>query len=189
MEKMPENPYASKGGYTKLKEGKTQVRMFDFVEGWEYWIDKDGNIVPRSAKAGEGGKPIRIKLNELEDQKPETRKEAKYFRAYKVWNYDAEAVQVLQLTQRSIIEPLITLSYDEDWGKVEKGEYDIVISRTGEGLETEYQVTPKPKKDFDWSGKENTTVNLEALFAGENPFTTEGTDQGLVADLLNQTGL
>lgn len=178
MKGIPENPYSDGGRYTKLKEGTLRLRFFNYIDGWEYWIDADGNPVERGKRAGEGGKPVRVKTEDLDSLDLEARKNAQYFRAYRVYNYESQNTEILQLKQRTILEPLISYLYDEDWGNG-KGldTFDIAITRTGEGLETVYQVTPKPKKEFEGKLKE---INLEALYDGGDPFTAtiaEGSDE------------
>lgn len=41
---------------------------------------------------------------------------------------------------------LRNLYQDEEWGDPNKGEYDVTIKREGEGKQTKYFVTPRPKK-------------------------------------------
>jgi hypothetical protein len=91
-----------------------------------------------------------------------------------VYNYRDKAVNILQLTQSSIQNEISALSKDEDWGDPMK--YDIKVTRTGEGLSTEYTVSPKPHKALSKEVKDaykNTPVDLTALFTGDNPFVTK----------------
>jgi hypothetical protein len=60
----------------------------------------------------------------------------KFFWAMAVWNCAAKAVQVLEITQASIIGPIEELLVNSDWG--DPREYDLTINKKGEGLETEY---------------------------------------------------
>lgn len=168
MKEFPKNPYAG-GNYTRLAQGENRLRLFERIEGWEYWIDKNENVVPRGKRAGEGGKPIRVGYAELTDLPEDARMNAQFFRAYKVFNYQSGQFEIAEFKQRSIIEPLITLQYDDDWGLPEMAQYDIVVKRTGEGLETQYSVTPKPKKPFEHMDRD-IKINLKALYKGEDPF-------------------
>jgi len=190
MQGIPNNPYADGGRYTKLKEGALKLRFFNYIDGWEYWVDSQGEVVERGKRAGEGGKPVRVRHDDLEELPLEAKKNAQYFRAYRVFNYETQKTEILQLKQRTVLEPLISYFYDEDWGNG-KGldTFDIAITRTGEGLETVYQVTPKPKKAFE--GKLN-ELNLPALYDGGDPFTAtpvaeETTDEEFdLDDLVNE---
>lgn len=167
MQGIPNNPYAQ-SRYVKLREGTIKLRLFDSIDGWEYWTDAQGQVVQKGKRAGDGGKPNRIPQTELSELKLEARQNAQYFKAYKVYNYESGRIEILQLKQRTILEPLISYFYDEDWGNG-KGldTFDIAITRTGEGLDTVYQVTPKPKTEFIGKMED---INLEALYSGDDPF-------------------
>ena len=157
--KYEENPYATKGKYTKIKEGSIRLRLFNYVEGWEYWTEEDGKKTP-------------CRTREIMDVPSECRKEAKKFFAFVVWNYESEQTEIWSITQKTIISPLVNLYQDEDWGKAESlSDFDILVTRKGTTLEdTEYSVTPKPKTEFKG---ELGLVNLEALFRNGDPFSTE----------------
>jgi hypothetical protein len=63
------------------------------------------------------------------------------------------------------------LTKDEDWGS--PFNYDIKVTRTGDKLETEYAVSPKPKtpvKPEIASAVASTPFDLDALFVGGDPF-------------------
>ena len=120
-------------GYMKFKQGDNRFRVLSSaIVGWESWIDEGGKRKPLRWKMD-----VRKSVEEIGD-------DPKHFWAFVVWNYDAEKVQVLELTQKGIMATIKNLTQDEDWG--DPKEYDIVVNREGEGLETQYQVTPKPKK-------------------------------------------
>ncbi len=60
---------------------------------------------------------------------------------------------------------------DKDWG--DPRFYDIKIIRTGDGLETKYSVSPKPKKELPEAAKfeyDLMNIKLEKLLTGEDPF-------------------
>jgi hypothetical protein len=90
-----------------------------------------------------------------------------------VWNYSEEKVQILEITQKGIQKSIRALSKDEDWGSPLG--YDLVVTRSGQKLETEYQVTPKPAKKLDAAidtAYKDMNIRLEALFDGEDPFNS-----------------
>ena len=97
--------------------------------------------------------------------KPDTN--VKHFWAFPVWNYDASRVQVMELTQKSIMGSIKSYVENKKWG--DPTGYDLVVTRTGEGLETEYTTiaephSPAPKADIS-------KVNAKALFGGGDPFS------------------
>ena len=111
---------------------------------------------------------------------------SRHFWAMTVWNYDVERVQILQLHQKGLQKFILALSKDTDWGDPKgKNGYDIVVTREGEGLDTEYSVSPKPKKALPESvldAIKKVSVNLEALFEGDDPFAR---DLNVKADEIN----
>jgi hypothetical protein len=159
----------SNTGYFKFKQDENKFRVLSSaIVGYESWIDEDGKR-----------KPLRWKM----DEKMSVEKigdDPKHFWAFVVWNYQEEKVQILEITQKGIMKSIQSLVSDEDWGDPKN--YDIVVTRKGEGLETEYQVNPKPKKELD-SGitqfYKDLHINLEALFKGEDPFSSELTDKDI----------
>ncbi len=164
---LPENYEvpASYGNYMKLEKGDNIFRVLSSaVIGYEYWNDED--------------KPIRLKTKP--EQIPlDMRKDSnlKHFWAFAVWNYKAGKIQVLEVTQKTIQETIKTFVEDVDWGSP-KG-YDIKITRTGDKLETSYTVSPKPHTPIKLDIKsvyENTPVDLENLFKGEDPFEVTTSD-------------
>jgi hypothetical protein len=90
-----------------------------------------------------------------------------------VWNYGENRVQVLELTQKTIISSITAYANDSDFGH--PSGYDIVITRRGEKLNTEYSVIAKPPKDIDtqikgeWEALQP-TFDLERLFDGGDSF-------------------
>lgn len=147
----------TEGNYMKFKKGKNHFRVLSSaVVGWELW-NKDNK--PVRSKTGWEELPSDAKEGQL----------PKFFWAFLVWNYGAKKAQILEITQKGIRESIEALLTDEDWGSP-KG-YDIVITATGEGLEREYNVVPKPHTVSPI--KDVPQVNLEALFDAGDPFAHE----------------
>lgn len=148
--------------YMKLQQGENKIRILtEPLMGWEYWTeDNEGKKVTRVREF----KDVPMEVRSSTD--PQAK--AKYFWALLVWSYADEQAQVLTLTQASIRKAIAGLDEDPDWGDAR--EYDLSIKKSGEKLETEYQVNPKPKAKFVEKGKDIPTVNLEALFDNADPF-------------------
>jgi len=149
-------------GYMKFKQGDNRFRIMTRpILGWEWWEDKaEGGRTPKRVRM-DGTVPV------------STGGEAKHFWAFVVWNYGANAFQILEITQKGIQTSIKGLWKDADWGSPLG--YDIVVNRNGEGLETEYSVTPKPQKSIDPAILEKfqeLSINLEALYDGADPFST-----------------
>lgn len=157
--------------YMKLEEGKNRFRVLsDATVGYELWIDR---------------KPVR-KLNSSDFTSEELSKSdtntytgkrsvPNHFWAFVVYDYKEKKIKILQLKQKTIQEALASLIDDPEWGT--PFEYDIEITKTLEEKKTTYSVTPKPHKAMDEAiTKEyaGMTINLAALFTGEDPFKVEG---------------
>ena len=151
------------GNYMKLQDGLNRLRILgSAIVGWEYWVeDKEGKAKPVRSKEAPNGIPA----DSREGAKP------KHFWAIPVWNYDADAVQILEITQSTIQDAIRTLAEDNEWGDPKN--YDLKITRSGKDLETKYQVSPAPAAPLAevvaaaWKA---TTLNLEALYENGDPF-------------------
>jgi len=156
---LPPNYEAPKteGNYFKFKEGDNRFRVLSSaIVGYEYWtLDK---------------KPIRSK--EMWEEIPANAKRnengsfQKFFWAFIVWNYDAEKVQIMEVTQKTIQEGIEALVLNKKWGDPKK--YDLVIKAEGEKLERTYQVIPEPHSEAPEA--DISRIKLEALFEGLDPF-------------------
>jgi len=165
-------PKSSDGGkYTKFEQGKNRIRILSSpLMGYEYWTEpteEKPKGVPIRSLNPFVGIPEDAKLDKL------GRFSQKYFWAMKVYNYNTSQVEILQITQKTILNVILEYSNDEDYG--DPRTYDITISRKGEKMESEYTTTVSPPKeaieqvtDADLA----TPVNLQALLTGSNPFDT-----------------
>ena len=116
------------------------------ITGQEYWKTyvEDGEKIR---------KPIRvdhdehISVGELEENKWGNLDIPRYFWAFVVWNHDANKIQIMSVTQKKIRSQMKAFINNEKWG--EPKEYDITLTKTGEGLETEYTVVPNTKDKLD----------------------------------------
>lgn len=155
--------------YMKFKDGDNRFRVLSSaVVGTENWS---------------GNKPVRWHLSDQEPNKEwdankdGTPRRSKRFWAFVVWNYDANKIQILEITQITIQRVIMSLTQNKKWGS--PFDYDITITRTGEGFETEYTVTPDPKEPVDKEIVEaykNSNIDLEQLFTGGDPFSNKKED-------------
>lgn len=153
----------SPSGYMKFDLGLNSIRILSSaVVGYEYFNNEN--------------KPVRSK-EPFEDMPTDIKKDGKIkpFWAFVVWNYQTKSVQILELTQKSIMSVIKALVDNPKWGDPKM--YDIAITKSGEGLETEYitQGEPpiaEPSEEIK-SAYAKKPINLEALFTGEDPFKTE----------------
>lgn len=148
---------SSASSFMKLERGDSTFRVLSkAIVGYEYWTE-DNKVVRSKEFPNETPNIKKNKKGEL--TKP------KHFWAFVVWNYDANAVQVLHISQKSVQTDMLNLINDADWGNPK--DYDIKVTRTGEELSTKYQVSPKPKKPISeemTKAYDQAKINLEDLY-------------------------
>ena len=169
------NPDEISNRYMKFAQGDNKFRMLEApIIGYLWWIHEDGTVVEVGEQPTKGNKPVRRDKKSKEPLSVEIFDCAKQFWAMPVWNYKEEKVQVLEITQKTILRTITNLFRDEDWGS--PLEYDLKVTRTGEKLETEYQIVPLPKKELPAEAKKvfkEAKINVKALFDGGDPFKFE----------------
>ena len=168
---------SSVSNYMKFADGQNKIRILtDPLMGWEYWVEENGKRKPE-------------RREKFEDVPQEYRNpvdpsdKVKFFWVIGVWNYAESRFQILELTQVSIRKIIENLYKDEAWG--DPKEYDITITKSGEGFDTEYTTVPNPPKPFAKEGKLIPLVDLKALMSGEDPFDTTNMDTSLTQEDLD----
>jgi len=146
--------------YTTLEKGENKIRILvSPIVGFEAWLDVDG-----------GRKPRRVPM-EKKDLLP-SENTPKHFWGLEVWNYKTNRVEVLMLTQKTIMKAITSYSENDEWGSPLS--YDIVIKKEGEKLETSYTVMAQPPKDLSKKVTDEvakTNVDLDQLFSSkESPY-------------------
>lgn len=152
--------------YFKMKEeGSYLLRILTKKEDvLAYWVDfsqkEDGtfskNIYPYQE---DGNKPS------------EASKEAKLNWALAIFNKDTNQVQIWEISQKSIKNFLLSIVR----GKIKNDytKFDIQITKTGKGLDTEYSLLTGDTESLNTEELDiinNTKYNLKAMEKGENPF-------------------
>ena len=144
--------------YLKWNQGENVFRaMGRPIVGYVWWEDK----VPHRVKT----------KSDVPKEVWNNGSSPKHFWAMVVYNQDDDAFQVLEITQKTIQEAIKSFATDSDWG--DPNAYDVVVTRKGEDLNTEYSVRAKPKKALSESIRKrykDVEINLEALYKGEDPF-------------------
>lgn len=149
--------------YLKLTEGEHTFRvMTSAIVGYEYFSTDN--------------KPVRSK--EAFEDVPEDIKQGgriNPFWAFVIYNYDEKRIQILEITQKSIMLPIKALVDNKKWGDPKK--YDITITRKGTGMQdTEYAVMPNPHSEISEEAVNSfmkKKIDLEKLYSNEDPFKTE----------------
>lgn len=175
-------PPKSNSAYMRFEEGQNPFRIMSSpILGWEYWNKLNGE-----------NKPVRLQYNEenmhtatlMASKNPDPKdQKCKHFWAMVVWNIREEKIEILQITQKGIQEALRSYATNPKWGSP-VNTYDIIVGKEGKGTDTTYTVTVDPKSDTPEEAEiafNSTFIDLEALFAGLDPF-----DKNWKAQLANQ---
>lgn len=164
----------SNGRYISLSkiEGVKRIRFVgQGITGIVGWTEP--------APGEKSGYPIRweVEPNEypenLQKNKKTGKPEVKDFLAGIVWDYDAQQLMILEITQKTVRSAIAKYMRDSDYG--DPHGYDFKISREGEGMTTEYTTIPSPPKKVSaeiteaWE-TEGKKICLPALYEGEDPF-------------------
>ena len=138
-------------------EGKSKPFRFDFEPTFEDVIAEMGDFEPREGRGGPGTADVKFAI------------------ACPVYNFDAGAVQVLSLTQKSILKELDQISQMEDYEDLLS--WDFQLNKKGSGLLTEYTLRPVPRKkgsqehiDAAWLEAKSNGFDISRLLQGANPF-------------------
>lgn len=172
---VPENENA--GSYMKFQNGENRFRVLSSaVIGYECWKLENGKPTPvRGKTADEVEKKGYDRIDKFgNQQKP------KHFWAFVVYNYKEKDIEILEVTQKRIMSSIQELVNDSDWGNPKN--YDVVVFRKGEGMDTEYTVQPKPAKELDKTIKEKyekMNIDLTQLYDNGDPFNPNKKDEKL----------
>lgn len=151
------NPPSSGSNYLKFEKGETRFRFISSpITGWIYFIE------------GDDGKKYVHRLRPTE-KAPEAHLKAKHFWSAIVYDYESKSLKILQITQKTVQTAILSLNANKSWGNPK--EYDICVTRTGDLMDTEYQVMPEPKSFIAQEIiEEAKKINLDALYEGKDPF-------------------
>lgn len=157
----------SNGGlYMKLLPGENKIRILTApITGWLYWTIEDKPVRL-------GSQPTYRPYDMRQSNQWGNPEKMKHFWCMSVYNYGADVVCILEITQSSIQQKIIDLYNDPEWG--DPREYPIKIMKTGEKLETEYNLIPlrpQPLTPAIQSKVEDRPIALEALYHNADPFS------------------
>jgi len=137
--------------------GVNKPFRFDFEPTYEDVVAEMGDFEPREGRGGPGTADVKFAI------------------ACPVYNYESGKVQILQITQKSILKELDKISQEEDYAELTA--WDFSVSKEGSGLKTEYTVRPLPRKkgsqehiDAAWIEAKSEGFDVSRLLTGGNPF-------------------
>jgi hypothetical protein len=138
-------------------DGTQKPFRFDYEPTPEDISTELGDYTPREGRGGPGTADVKFAI------------------AVPVFNYDTGSVQVMSLTQKSILRELDAISQEEDYSELMA--WDFTLSKKGTGLTTEYKLRPAPRKkgsqdhiDSAWDEAKSNGFDLTRLLTGGSPF-------------------
>ena len=163
--------------FMRFESGKNRVRFIgNPVSGFVFFgkVEReDGTETtrPYRRRESEGEFSLEEMINRNARMKKDGEIEGqKYFVMGLVYNYQKEKIQVLEVTQKSILKALKSYVDSEEYGH--PSGYDLTIEKSGEGLNTEYTVIVSPPKPLSSEIEDlvgETSCDLQKVFAGEYP--------------------
>lgn len=152
--------------FMKLQDGDNKFRILTpAVIGWEGWK----NNKPFRVKAVTG-QDCPIKDSDVDFDVKYNKPKINHFWAFVIWSYADKKIQVLEITQKTIMKAIENYYIVEDWG--DPRNYDLNIKRDNVGEKVSYSVIPTPPKPLSQEAAEAfevSKVDLEKLFSGEYP--------------------
>jgi hypothetical protein len=137
--------------------GVNKPFRFEHEPTYEDVVAEMGEFEPREGRGGPGTADVKFAI------------------ALPVYGYETGKVQVLQLTQKSIIKELDAISQLDDYENLL--DWDFQVTKTGTGLTTTYTVRPLPRKkgsqehiDAAWLEAKAEGFDISRLLVGQNPF-------------------
>ncbi len=167
----------TESNYMRFIQGENQFRVLSSaIVGMEYWVTNPEDKKKRMPKRKHIGENIPMEEIEIN---PKTGKDdlPKHFWAFVVYNYADKRIQILEITQKGIQKAILALTKSKAWGSPK--DFDLIVTREGEGRDTEYSVMPQPKSKLDEGVVQlykDMEIDLDALFTGDDPFAGEKVD-------------
>lgn len=172
--------------YMNFEEGDNKFRVLGSfaektaIQGIEYWKTVNGKRNPIRLRKNADGTTPSVPMSELEVNKFGDLDMPKYFWAFPVWNYGAKRVQILEITQKTVLKPIQSYIGNKKWGNPR--DYDIIVNQGKEGDKTVYTVTVDPKEEVEDSIIDSYVamdINMQAMFDGEDPFAGSDEDESI----------
>lgn len=158
--------------FMTLEQGENKIRVVSPASFGYLLFGVDGQTVKPFRKEGMDD----FTMEEILDINPKPNKDgtvqsSKFFMIFCVWNYREKRFQALEITQKGIMKKIQKYLEDEDYGN--PMEYDLKINKSGDGLNTEYDVIASPPRKPALEiveAHKTLNYNPKAVFDGKYPF-------------------
>lgn len=164
--------------YMKFELGENPFRILgSAVIGWEYWTEEtvDGVTKNKPKRVKEEGA---IPVDEVVEDKYGNLN-INFFWAFPVYNFNAEKIQILEVTQKTVRKQMEGYVKNAKWG--DPKQYNFVVTREKNGDKTEYSVIAEPKEALDpaiLAKYKAMNLDMQVWMAGDDPFKKNKTLEG-----------
>jgi hypothetical protein len=155
--------------YLKLEKGETEFLPLDSaIVGFVYW-----NLDGKPVRLTEEPKTIPKDIRKDNDGLAEA---IKHFWAFPVWDVQGQGVKILEITQKTVMQPLRDYTKNPKWGSPIM-KYSFTVSRSGDNFETKYTIMANPAETINqeitdkWDQVKADGFDLNRLFTNGDPFT------------------
>lgn len=174
------------GGYLsagKLADGESMrfvIMSEEPLEAWTVWGENPEDKKPKPFRFVSEPSPsdIEAELGDFTQRQNYDKtgvEKPKFSVSCFVYSYESETIKVLEISQKGLMREIDALSQSEDYENL--GDWDMTISRTGVKLNTEYRITPAPRRkgfqekvEAAWSEAQEKGYDLKQLLVGGSPF-------------------
>ena len=173
------------GGYmtaSKLGDGdsyRVAILSEEPLEYFTVWGESDeGQKKPFRFVSEPSPTEIKVELGEFKQRQNyegTDLEKPKFGLSFFVFDYADEKVKIFEITQKTLMKELDGISQSEDYADLLS--WDMVFSRKGLKMNTEYKILPGPRKkgmqekiNAAWSAAQEKGYDLQQLLGGGNPF-------------------
>ena len=173
------------GGYmsaSKLGDGESfrvAILSDESLEYWTIWGENEsGTKKPFRFTDEPSDTEIKAELGEFTQRQNYEQtglEKPKFGMSFFVYDYSDDKVKVFEITQKTLIAKLDEISQSDDYEDF--AAWDMVFSRKGMKMSTEYSILPGPRKkgsqekiDAAWSEAQAKGYDLQQLLVGGSPF-------------------
>ena len=180
---------ASGGGGTgaymtvsKLGDGESYRVTILSEEALEYWTcwgeNPEGQKKPFRFAEEPSEADIKAEMGDFEQRMNYEQtglEKPKFGMSFFAYDHADGKVKVFEITQKTLIKEIDVLSQSEDYSDLHA--WDLVFSRSGLKMNTEYRILPSPRKkgsqekiDAAWSDAQAKGFDINQLLVGGSPF-------------------
>ena len=164
--------------YMRFQEGDNKFRILGAfsegtaIQGIEYWTTVDGVRKPVRIHKGETVPVEELEINKFGD--PDV---PRFFWAFPVWNYEDRKIQILEITQKTILSYIKKQIDNPKWG--DPRDYDFIVTKGKPDEKPLYTTSNDPKEKLATDIRDKylaMSINIDMLFLGKDPFAGEAVD-------------